>query len=64
MNPEGSLQAVWMLRCATCLSSFSRVVFEYFCDSVKTDRLTLFHVESIGLLKSKSINLLIIFFSV
>lgn len=35
MNPEGSLQAVWMLLCATCLSSFSSVVFEQFCASVK-----------------------------
>lgn len=59
MNPEGSLQAVWMLPCATCLSSFSRVVFEHFCDSVEAYS---FYVESIGLLKSKSITPLIFFF--
>lgn len=61
MNPEGSLQAVWMLPCATCLSSFSRVVFEHFCDSVEAYS---FYVESIGLLKSKSITPLIFFFFV
>lgn len=58
MNPEGSLQAVWMLPCATCLSSFSRVVLEHFCDSGEAYS---FYVESIGLLKSKSITLLIFF---
>lgn len=59
MNPEGSLQAVWMLPCATCLSSFSRVVFEHFCDSVKAYS---FYAESIDLLKNKSISPLIVFF--
>lgn len=59
MNPKGSLQAVWILPCPTCLSSFSRVVFEHFCDSVKAYS---FYAESIGLLKSKSISPLIVFF--
>lgn len=35
MNPEGSLQAVWMSLRATCLPSFSGVVFEQCCASVK-----------------------------
>lgn len=73
MNPEGSLQAVWMLLCATCLSSFSRVVFWTFSvpQSNKlmplTDGLTVCDVESIGLLKSESIgpsmNCVFFFFS-
>ncbi len=61
MNPEGSLQAVWMLPCATCLSSFSSVVLNISVPQsnrlmLLTDRLTLFDVESIDLLKSKSVS--------
>lgn len=35
MNPEGSLQAVWMLLCATCLSSSAGLFLNIFCASVK-----------------------------
>lgn len=56
MNPEGSPQAAWMLLNATCLSSFSRGVFQHFL-LLHRGSLSLYF-ESIGLLKSKSINLL------
>lgn len=62
MNPEGSLQAVWMLLCATCLSSFSSVVSEHFCASIRqacaSERQAcfIFDVRSIGLFKTKSIS--------
>lgn len=59
MNPEGSPQAAWMLLNATCLSSFSRGVFQHF--SLLGRGLLSLYFESIGLLKSKSINPLMVF---
>lgn len=58
MNPEGSQQAVWMLHCATCLSSFSSVVFEHFCGSVKhaAAKQTVSVDESIDLLKNHPVH--------
>lgn len=58
MNPEGSPQAAWMLLSATCLSSFSRGVFQHFL--LLGRGLLSLYFESIGLLKSKSINPLMV----